>query len=338
VRIKFNHALHLAKGLTLEKDGIPFTFASLDAADWARYGGTSPAVRETPVQLECASCHQLDGEEYARGLERRIAGFVPPRTPGATMLPVTYENHCRACHPLHFDKNVPGRQVPHGLQPAALVDELRQWYAAEAVKDDPALLRRIVPPRPIPGPVPREVARVQQAVADKTLTALKILFGPADAGVIRDADRKPGHPPRQMGGCVKCHEWKSPARPLVDLAAASSREIRPVIVRLLWYESAVFNHATHRALECGQCHQGVRESKDQTKLLLPGIAQCVDCHAPAETRGGRPHGGAGVACVECHRYHGGDHPQQGLGAAARRGVADLSLEQFLDGRAASRSH
>jgi hypothetical protein len=195
------------------------------------------------------------------------------------------------------------------------------------------LLRRIVPPRPIPGPVPREIARVQQAVADKTLTALKKLFGPADAGAVRGSDRKPG----QVGGCVQCHEWKSAAEPLVDLAAASSREIRPVVVQSLWFDSAVFNHATHRALECGHCHQGVRESKDQTQSLLPKIAQCVDCHAPAETQGGRPRGGAGVACVECHRYHGGDHRREGLGAAARRG-AELSLEEFLNGRAASQSH
>ena len=340
VRIKFNHARHLAKGLTLDTKGIPLkTFANLDPADRSRYGWTPALSLETPIQLECASCHQLDSEEYAQGLERRLAGLVPPRAPGAAMLPISYENHCRACHPLHFEKNVPGRQVRHGLEPRALVDELRQFYAADAVKDDPVMLRRVVPSRPIPGaPVPREVARVQKAVADKTLAALKLLFDPAVAAVIRGPDRKPGQPPGEVGGCGECHQLKSSARPLVDLDAASRLEVRPVVVRSLWLESAVFNHATHRALECGHCHKGVRESTDQTKLLLPGIAQCVDCHAPAGTRdGGGPLGGAGVACVECHRYHNGDHTRQGMGAASRRGMAELSLEKFLEGGAASRS-
>ena len=36
-----------------------------------------------------------------------------------------------------------------------------------------------------------------------------------------------------------------------------------------------------------------------------------------------------MACTECHRYHNGDHPFQGVGAAARRGAAELSLERFL---------
>jgi hypothetical protein len=62
----------------------------------------------------------------------------------------------------------------------------------------------------------------------------------------------------------------------------------------------------------------------------------VDCHAPAEIGNGRVRGGASVACTECHRYHNGDHPTQGLGATARRGVTGMSLEQFLSGETPSR--
>ena len=49
-----------------------------------------------------------------------------------------------------FDANVPDKQVRHGLAPAELVGELRQFYAAQAVTADPALLRQFVPPRPLP--------------------------------------------------------------------------------------------------------------------------------------------------------------------------------------------
>jgi predicted CXXCH cytochrome family protein len=323
-RIKFSHARHLVPGMPLESGGASFTFADLDTADRSRYGWTSGRGLDTPIQLECGSCHQLDGEEYARGLEPRFADLVPPRIPGATMLPVSYENHCRACHPLRFDRNVRDRQVQHARQPRELLEELDRFYASEAVKDDPALLRRFVPPQPIPGAaVPPEVDAAQKAVAEQTLRALKLLFDSA-------SDRE------SQTGCVKCHDLKPGASPLVDLEDAGSLEIRPVVAGSLWYESAVFNHAAHRAMECGQCHEKVRESTDLTKELLPGIARCVQCHAPAESPGGKPRGGAGVACVECHRYHGGDHPRQGLGATDRRG-AEMSLEQFLEGGAGSRA-
>jgi hypothetical protein len=323
-RIKFNHAVHLTKGLTLEPGGAPFTFADLDAADQARYGWTKGQKLETPVQLDCGSCHQLDGEDFARGLEPRIRALVPPRVSGATMLPVVYENHCRACHPLRFERDDRGRQIRHGLPAPGIVDEVWRLYASEAVKTNPTLLNRSLPPRPVPGPLaPPENTAAERVVTAKTLAALKLLFDSGSGG-------------KAQTGCVKCHDLKPGAPPLVDLKAASSMAIQPVFVRSLWLESAVFDHAAHRAIECEHCHQGVHESKDQTKLLLPRIAQCVECHGPAETREGKPLGGAGVACVECHRYHGGDQPRHGIGAAVRRGEK-LSLEQFLAGGAVPQS-
>jgi nitrate/TMAO reductase-like tetraheme cytochrome c subunit len=42
-------------------------------------------------------------------------------------------------------------------------------------------------------------------------------------------------------------------------------------------------------------------------------------------------GGADASCVECHRYHNIDHPAQGIGAAARRSKAEMTVEQFLGG-------
>jgi hypothetical protein len=249
------------------------------------------------------------------------------------MLAVTYENHCRACHPLQFDQNLPDRQVRHGVSPRDVVDELRQFYTAEVIRADPALLQRFLPPRPLPGrPMPREVASAGQAVEDKLLTAVKLLFG---SGVDQVVRKREGLPPGRRG-CVECHELKSSAQPFVRSEAASNLEIQPVVVRSLWFESAVFNHATHRALECATCHADVPESKDQSRLLLPSIDQCVGCHAPASNRDGQVRGGVSRACTECHRYHNGGHPAQGVGASARRGAAAMSLERFLSGGAATR--
>jgi len=65
----------------------------------------------------------------------------------------------------------------------------------------------------------------------------------------------------------------------------------------------------------------------------PRIDNCVQCHAPQSVKAGVVHGGARADCVECHRYHNGEHALQGIGAAAR-GVPEaqrLDLRQFLSG-------
>jgi len=327
-RIKFSHARHIADGLAIEAGGARFTFADVDPGYRARYGWTPRQGLETPVQLECAACHQLDGDEYAQGLARNVAGVVPVRTPGAYMLPVTYENDCRACHPLPFEPSRPGRQIRHGLSPREVVDELRQLYAAEAAKEDPALLRRFVPPRPIPGQSAPKDQRFEQAIEDKVLTAVKLLFGSEiDEGV-----RRREHLPLGRGGCVECHNLKPTAGRVVRVEAVAAREIEPVVMNSLWFEHARFDHTAHRALKCSECHAGATNSKENPDPgLLPKIAHCVECHAPAQSTAGRARGGASVACTECHRYHNGDHPAQGLGASARRGAARMSIERFLSG-------
>ena len=35
------------------------------------------------------------------------------------MLPVTYESHCRSCHPLKFDPRSPNGEMRHGLTRAS---------------------------------------------------------------------------------------------------------------------------------------------------------------------------------------------------------------------------
>ena len=51
------------------------------------------------------------------------AAVLPARAAGAAMLPITYENQCRACHPLRIDRENAGdrqlagtRRATHGLQ------------------------------------------------------------------------------------------------------------------------------------------------------------------------------------------------------------------------------
>jgi hypothetical protein len=244
------------------------------------------------------------------------------------MLPVTYENHCRACHPLEFDSKSPGRQVRHGLSPGEILDELRQFYQAQAVEADPELLRRFVPPRRKPGePEVPTPDRIGHAVDDRVLTAVKILFGSS----VDDEPLRRHKLPLGRRGCVECHVLSPSPDSLIQADAIRGVAIEPVEVPKIWFERARFDHSAHRAVECNECHADAKKSKTSTDVLLPGKKQCVECHGPAAGRGSEVRGGAEDSCTECHRFHNGDHPLQGIGASARGVIQPRTIDLFLQG-------
>src|SRR5262249_50700643 len=82
----------------------------------------------------------------------------------------------------------------------------------------------------------------------------------------------------------------------------------------VWYLHAKFDHVSHRAVECRQCHKNAyaleadgtgnpHASTTHRDILVPGVASCRMCHSPARTEGGVAVGGARSDCTECHRYH-----------------------------------
>jgi len=335
-RVKFNHAQHLAAGMTLESGGAPFTFAQVAAKDRARYGWGAGQSLDRSVLLGCADCHQLDGADQllAVGVAKRAANRVLPRSSGATMLPITYDRHCAACHPLAFDPKVPDLKVPHGQAPADVIGWLRQFYAASAITADQALLRQFVPPRPLPDQsADAKQQRLEDAIGAKVLTAAKRLFSSG----IDEATRRQQKLPQGRGGCIECHTLKAGAPQLVRPQDLGAVDIEPVLMTTVWLESAYFNHTAHRALDCTACHAGVSSSRENgDHPLLPGITVCASCHsAPAGGQSGRLPA-ASAACTECHHYHNGDHPERGPGAASRRATAELSIEQFRAGTAGRR--
>jgi hypothetical protein len=325
-RIKFNHALHLAAGLTLQAGGAPLTFAQLTEPERARHGWKDQQPLNSPVQLACASCHESEAVDRAQSGEAR--------TGGAYMLPIVYESHCAACHPLHFDAKLPEIQARHGISAQEVLTQLKQLYTTEAVNADPELLRQFVPTRPVPGEAALEAnLRIQQAIDDKVVTAAKLLFGAA----LDEQVRRQAKLPAGRRGCVLCHTLKPAAGPIVSLGSLRALEIEPPLMTPVWQKSASFNHKTHRALACAECHAGASTSKENgDQPLLPGINTCVACHAQAGSQQAGQPGGARTACTECHRYHNGDHPEQGLGARARRGDVEQSLDSFLKGEQDSR--
>jgi hypothetical protein len=305
--LKFNHSLHLASGLNLQSDEKApalLTYAQLSDADRKRYGWKPGEDLGTPVQLDCTACHRLDGEEAAEMQIARTRQSVLPRNSGAYMLPVIYESHCRSCHPLKFDPRFPTGEMRHGLTPRELLEELRQFYAAQATNADPELLRRFVPARPVPGrQADQKLPRVEEAIDQKILAASRILLGSGQKG------------------CAECHELAPSPVPLVHSADISKTEVRPVNIPRLWFVRARFDHSAHRSLQCLVCHPQASASSHNSQLLLPGIEICASCHGTVRSEDRHVRGGAGSHCTECHMYHNGDHPLQGNGASAR-GVAD----------------
>jgi hypothetical protein len=332
--LKFNHALHFADGYRHEPGGKILTFAMVDERERARYGWNRGMPLDTPVPAlkDCNSCHRLDSDEYAPPANRSGAERAPlaARGAGAYMLPVTYENHCRACHQLQFDSKAPGRQLTHGLSPAGALDQLREFYQSQVVTAGNDLLRGFIPPRPKPGePESPALQQVGRAVDEKVLTAVKLLFGSGvDDRAMRDQAL-----PQGRRGCVECHHLSPSVGPLVRAEAIREVAIEPVQVPIVWFERARFDHSAHRGVQCDACHSAAAASTKSSDVLLPGINKCVECHGPADERGGETRGGAGDSCTECHRYHNGDHPLQGIGASPRGVGLDKrrTIDQFLRG-------
>ena len=232
-----------------------------DAADRVRYqpyegqGGL--------IQLQCGACHQLDSGDF--GIQRDqltdvpAAAVLPARAAGAAMLPIVYENQCRACHPLKFDdeKNA---VLPHRLQPPQVHQWLEDFYTAEYLKGNTKLFEQFVSVRPLPGKLPeKETKEALKFVQDKVDAANRYVWSKST--------------------CLECHERDE---------KADADRIAPTNVPDLWYPHAIFDHTAHRAVDCQQCHapvaaegqSGDEASFTQMGMTLPPVATCQQCHAP----------------------------------------------------------
>jgi hypothetical protein len=245
------------------------------------------------------------------------------------MLPVNYEIHCAACHPLTFDQNVKGPDgqpvnIPHNLQPAEVKDFVWGAYAAayagkgldqriaEALKEGPK------PSRPLPGKLTEAEKAARDTLDKQTLEADKFLFKD-------DVRRTDLYIYSGKTTCGECHVYDK---------AGETKRILPLQVNNVWLTHAKFSHVAHRAADCRVCHPNAyafdadgkslnpKASVDQREVLIAGIENCRQCHTPA----------AGVRsdCTECHMYHHGDRPLQALGAAARNPGGKDDPRRFKD--------
>jgi hypothetical protein len=272
--------------------------------------------------LECVSCHQRDSGDVAVTPEQLagvpLSAALPARSRGAAMLPLVYEKHCQACHPLTLERkaNAEFVTIPHRLQPQQLHEYLDGYYTRLALAGQSKPFERFVAPRPLPGDVLKEQGELLRSIRDKVATAEKQLFLGKQT-------------------CGECHYYAPDEKAIVP------KKIEPTQIPAVWFEHANFNHTAHRLLECRACHAGAYAfdekgspnpyaSADSKDVLLPGIGTCLECHAPRAQGGTARHG-----CVECHRYHDGDHPLHGRGSASRAGpsAGRRTVREFLEGKA-----
>jgi hypothetical protein len=309
-KIAFNHKLHLSLGLSKAANAAkPFQLGDISAEYRERFR-KNKELDTAAVQLDCASCHRADGRDpEADG--QVLAGLpqgavLPARGDGAYMQPILFERHCQGCHPLTIGRNAekqPLTTIRHRLQPRELRQVLRGYYTTRflegGLKVRPAFLKI-----PLPGKNPlrdEEKRTAEELIAKHVQADERILYGAST--------------------CQKCHASVNDA----------NSSIPPAAIPQVWFAKAKFDHGAHRAVDCLQCHEGAAQSLVHTDVLLPTIASCQQCHVAAQRHGDQAVGGARFDCVECHRYHNGAHPLQGIGAAARQPAIGgrVGIDRFL---------
>jgi predicted CXXCH cytochrome family protein len=272
----------------------------LHLAEGIKLEGGEPLLRDAkgnPVQLECAACHQLDAQisstsEPVAGLPTAVS---PPRAAAAFMLPIVYEKHCKTCHPITFDKAQVA--VPHRLQPNELHDFLERHYTGQFMKGKTSVFDKKAPDRLVPGKSPDpELEAASKRISSQVSAAEKQLY-------------------QGKKTCGECHYYDE----------TDGRRVVPPNVPTIWLPHARFSHLAHRAVDCASCHPRAYDSTQAKEILLPGIEVCKQCHSPAAKNSG----GARTNCTECHRYHNGDAPLHGMGAAARKPRKPHPINELL---------
>ena len=370
-RLKFNHALHMTLGIpsnsnstaTGSSKSVPHTIGWIpDQTAASRYTKPGQAA-ESPLTLDCADCHVTDAGDFKLKIEELVigketddpSGRLFSRSSGAYMMPITYENQCRACHPTAVDPSelqATGLSkelaltVPHGLQPDQLHGIVTQAAAARAIADgdEPSQLapkdRRAMPGRS--GEQAQRTHDLPETIRQTTADLERILF--ANHQTCYECHHYESEPTPEL----ECRKPDGPLPPVVfgdgeppalkvDGVLRPLRVVTPRVPQV-WLDRGRFDHSAHTAVSCRSCHEAAfpdapNASCMSRDVLIPNVKSCQTCHAPASRSpdGGRI-GGVDHSCTECHGYHNGDAPHQGRGSSALGAEQARSFAEFLNAR------
>jgi hypothetical protein len=285
--LKFNHKLHLDPAGVMQPD-------------------------RTKRNLDCAACHR-------------------PESDGQYMQPIEYERHCAECHPLRLTGplNSVG-EIPHSSveEVRGILRERLARLRLEGTREatESRQLTRPERPRSLPLlPTPAILAEADELKIDELMLAADhAVFGLEAKGMCRHCHHvteRDGqwHVPTSDPNVVR----ESPdvvVRGSPDPAHDRGLDGRPAATGKMvpdrWFAHARFDHQSHRAIECGDCHEAVAESSETADILLPSIDVCRSCHGGTGTGSSR----VSADCVLCHAYHDESH-----------GTPGIPLEQLLSG-------
>lgn len=230
--------------------------------------------------LQCADCHTLSSDREH-------------------FEPISMETSCASCHDLSFDPRTPQKQLPHGA-PEEVYDALEAHFVKLAFSPDTLVgfERRRIPGRTF-----------TEEDCDQDYACAK-----------QQALRETGRQFSQRG-CVTCHEVSEQ-----ENAEGSERwEVLPVKINHDWYADARFDHQSHLTqwdqsgdAVCSSCHSATT-SAESSDILMPNIAQCVDCH-DGRAQAGR----VALTCISCHAYHrhSAIEGTEGIGALMQGAIHD----------------
>ena len=296
--LKFNHHIHMQAGIPApdSSQSPPASATAPDArgeaagkklltlADlpvefverYRRPGQNAASDVTNAIQLECASCHQLKTSTSPLPEKSQVA--IP--SSGEYMMPIRYEVHCRACHPLNYEPAA-DKQLQHGLRPKEANESLYGRYAAEAKAIDETS-GRLTPRRPIPGQrLEHATNEVSRSISEQVAAARRYLH--------------------ETNACGKCHLSKTSGQTQVGLT-----DLQESAIPQVWFRHSRFDHTAHRTEKCELCHDTTSAStapgrQDHDVVMIKGRDVCMSCHSPGGSDGST--GGARFDCVECHQYH-----------------------------------
>lgn len=203
------------------------------------------------------------GAKHGYGSKLECADCHVRAADGVSFKPIEMEQACEACHSLVYDKvGDTFRTLRHGD-----VAQMRADLAAM----DRTPRRPIVTGRRRPGEFDRGGLYYQN-------------FGPPVANYLA-INQALG--PR--GVCGECH---------IPTTIGGRPDVVPVHLQQRYITGGWFDHDDHKKEKCSSCHKA-DASTTSSDLLLPGIANCRECHLGQYARKAK----VPSSCAMCHNYH-----------------------------------
>lgn len=223
-------------------------------------------------KLDCAACHKPDAS-------------------GTLHQKISFENNCRECHSLQFDKRNPEMQLPHGNPEAvrAFLRSLEIQYADLGRKTG------VTEQRALDNFVQAQMKALREEKRTGEALEQQVFYSSAKKSV----DERALYP-----GCAYCHEVK----PRGDIVPVITQPQIPD----RWMVRGEFDHAKHLNVDCARCHDVARSERTED-ILLPKKSSCVTCHSPA--------GGVRNDCATCHGFHSSNRRISARGILAAPEIA-----------------